>query len=372
MRRVLQLAVLTVLTGPGVVLLGPVTAAQAAGSQSTQPGVLQTAWFWQTAAEQVNPPVAPPAPPPTEPSGVPKGDVAVANTATDGSSSKMTTVAFQVGTLKAGATVDSFTLALTLDTGGGATNVNSSAAPVVACLPTRLWPAKEGGSANDEPPTDCSAKAVPKIDGDTYTFAISDIAQQWVGDVNVGVALVNDPANTSTPFQTVFSVKSIKATMTYTPPVAAPPPPPPSSPGLGGSGIGNGAGTTSGGSSTGTSAAPPAPVNLPPTGPTTATTPTTGQSPQVAPTTPSTQPAAAVGKSTSSMPNGAFWLAGIAIALLVVVAAAVLADDAVPVPTATTTRLGRVLRERERLRQSTETDDSVSADASPTLTPRRV
>jgi len=70
---VLQLAVLTVLTGPGVVLLGPVTAAQAAGSQAAKPGVLQTAWFWQTAIEQANPPVAPPAPPPTEPSGVPKG-----------------------------------------------------------------------------------------------------------------------------------------------------------------------------------------------------------------------------------------------------------------------------------------------------------
>ena len=369
----LQLAVLTALTGPGVVLLGPVTAAQAAGSQSAKPGVLQTAWFWQTASEQVNPPVAPPAPPPTEPSGVPQGDVGVANTSTDGSSSKLAVLAFGVDQLKAGATVTSFTLSLDLDSAG--TNVNSTAAPVVACLPTRLWPAQQGSDISNAPPTDCSSKAVAKVKGSTYTFDITDIAQQWVGADNLGVALINDPDNTQTPFQTVFSVKSIKTSMTYTPPVAAPPPPPASTPGLGGSGVGNGTGTTSGsaagGSSAGT-AAPPGPVNLPPSGPTTATTPSTGSAPQVAPTTPSTQPAAAIGKPAGSMPSGAFWLAALAIALLIVVAAAVLADDAVPVPTATTTRLGRVLRERERQRLSTPTDDSGSADPAATLTLRRV
>jgi hypothetical protein len=369
-RKVLQLAVLTALTGPGVVLLGPVTAAQAAGTQHSQPGVLQTAWFWQTAAEQVNPPVAPPAAPPAEPSGVPKGDVAVANTSNDGSSSKMTALAFQVGALKTGATVSSFTLSLTIDSSG--TNVNASSAPVVACLPTRLWPAKEGGDYTDEPPTDCSTKSVPKVKGDTYTFDLAAIAQEWVGGPNLGVALVNDPDNTQTPFQTVFSVKSIKTSMTYTPPVAAPPPPPASTPGLGGSGVGNGTGSTGASSSgAGSTAPPPAPVNLPPSGPTTTTTPTTGQAPQVAPTTPQAQPTA-LAKRAPSSPNTAFWLGAIEIALLIVVAGDVLADDAVPVPTAATTRLGRVLRDRERLRQSTQTDDSVSADASPTLTPRRV
>jgi hypothetical protein len=371
-RKVLQLAVLTALTGPGVVLLGPVTAAQAAGSQSAKPGVLQTAWYWQTAAEQVNPPVAPPAQPPSEPSGVPKGDVAVANTATDGSSSKSTAIAFQVGALKAGATVNSFTLSLTLDSGGGATNANASAAPIVACLPTRLWPAGEGSDVSNAPPTDCANKAAAKINGNTYTFALSGIAQQWVGDTNLGVALVNDPTNTQTPFQAVFPVKSIKATMTYTPPVAAPPPPPQSTPGLGGSGVGNGTGTTgSSNSGAGATAQAPGPVSLPPTGPTTQSTTPTGQTPQVAPSTtaPASTPAALT-KSDSSMPNGAFWLGAIAIALLIVVAGAVLADDAVPVPTAATTRLGRVLRERERARQI-EASDTVTADTTTTLAPRR-
>jgi hypothetical protein len=91
----------------------------------------------------------------------------------------------------------------------------------------------------------------------------------------------------------------------------------------------------------------------------------------VATTAPKAQPTA-LAKSAPSSPNNAFWLGAIAIALLIVVAAVVLADDAVPAPTATNTRLGRVLRERERLRQSTTHDVSVSADAASTLTPRRV
>src|SRR4051812_12788086 len=170
---------LLALTTPGVVLLGPMTAAQAAGSQTLKPEVLQTAWFWKTAIQQANPPVAPPAAPPTEPSGVPKGDVAVANTANDGSSSKSTALAFQVGALKVGATVTKFTLSLDVDSSG--TNVNADNAPIVACLPTRLWPAKEGGDYTDAPNTDCATKVVPKIDGETYTFEIAGIAQQWVG-----------------------------------------------------------------------------------------------------------------------------------------------------------------------------------------------
>jgi hypothetical protein len=363
---VLQLAVLTALTGPGVVLLGPVTAAQAAGTQTAKPGVLQSAWYWQSAAEQANPPVAPPAAPPKEPSGVPKGDLGIAHTSTDDSSSKLAVVAFQVGALKTGATVDSFKLSLTLDSSG--TNVGPSPAPIVACLPTRLWPAGEGGDISNAPPTDCSSQAKPKVSGSTYTFDISGIAQQWVGSDNLGVALVNDPANTQAPFQAVFSIKSIKATMTYSPPIAAAPPPPASTPGLGGSGLGNGAG-----SSAGTTAPPPSgPVNLPASGPTTQTTTPSGETPQVAPstTTPATTPSALT-KPDSSHPNGAFWLGAVAIALLVVVAGVVLADDAVPTPTATTTRLGRVLRERERARQL-EASASVSADATTTLAPRRV
>lgn len=370
----MQLAVLGTFTVPGVVLLAPGAWAQpmqSAGSAHTlKPAVLQTGWFWQTAYQVVNPPVAPPATPPTEPSGVPKGDLGVANTSNDGGSTKMSAIAFQLGGLTNTATINKFTLSITLDSSPSATQVNSSAAPILACLPNRMWTPAEGGSYTNEPTFDCSTSAKPTVKGSTYTFSIANIAQQWVGGPNVGVVLVNDPTNTSTPFQAVFSAKSISASMSYTLPVVAP------TNGhtgqLGGAGAGNGNGSAVGGSTTGTTAAaPPAPVNLPPTGPTTTTTPITpAQTPQVAPTTPATTPVAAR-KPASSMPSAAFWVAALAIALLIVIAGVVLADDNVPTPTATTTRLSRVLRARERARANASTE-SPATDGLRTLSPRQV
>lgn len=358
-----------VLTVPGVILLAPGAWAQPLGtSHSTKPTVLQTAWYWKTAIQQVNPPVAPPAPPPTEPSGVPKGDLGVATTSGDGSSTKMAAIAFQLGGLTSGATITKFTLSITLDGSPSATQVNAGAAPVLACLPTRLWTPAQGGSYTDEPSFDCSTSAKPTIKGSIFTYSIANIAQQWVGGPNLGVALVNDPTNTA-PFQAVFTAKSISAQMSYTLPVA--PVPNGHTGKLGGAGTGNGNGSVGGSTGT-TAAAPPAPVNLPPSGPTTTTNPVTpAQSPQVAPTTPTPTTPLAVRRADSSAPDTAFWIGALAIALLVVVAGVVLADDNVPAPTATATRLGRVLRARERARANAKTA-SPSSDGLMALSPRQV
>ncbi|MDQ1696167.1 MAG: hypothetical protein QOJ03_1520, partial [Frankiaceae bacterium] len=242
MRRFMQLAMLLALATPGVLLLAPMTAAQASTSKSARPGVLQSAWFWQTAYEQAPPaPVAAGPLPATEPSGVPAHDLAVAHTSNDGTSSKMTVLAFNLGVLQPGTTINDFKLSVTLDNAQDAANANAAAAPVVACLPTRLWPAAEGGDYTDEPPVDCAAKAAASIKGSTYTFTIPEIAQTWVDDQNVGVALVNDPDNTQTPFQAVFAAKSVTATMSYTPPFKTP----------AGSGTGSGGGGPVSGGSTG-------------------------------------------------------------------------------------------------------------------------
>ena len=366
MRKALQLAVLGTLTVPGVVLLAPGAWAQPlAAATSTKPDVLQTAWYWQTAYQQANPPVAPPAAPPTEPSGVPKGDIAVANTSTDGTSTKMSAIAFQLGGLTSGATVTKFTFSITLDSSPGATQVDASAAPILACLPTRLWTPAEGGSYTDEPAFDCATSAKPTIKGNTYTYAITNIARQWVGGPNLGVALVNDPSNSSTPFQAVFTVKSIAASMDYTLPVT--PAPNGHTGQLGGAGSGNGNGSVGGSTGATTAAPPPAPVSLPPSGPTTTTAQTPAQPPQVAtPTTPAT---VATRSPASSSPNTPFWIAAVALALLIVVSGVVLADDNVPTPAAATTRLARVLRARERARAKTE---SPVAEGVPTLSPRQV
>jgi uncharacterized membrane protein YgcG len=387
-RRLMQLATLVAVATPSVLLAGPGIAQAAGGvaaAKSVKPGVLQAAWFWQTAYEQSNPPVAAGPPPTKEPSGVPAKDLAVAHTSNDGTSSKMTVLAFNLGAAaKPGTTIDNFMVSVTLDKSSSAGNLNAASAPIVACLPTRLWPAVDGGDYTDEPPVDCSSKVAASVKGDTYSFTISSLAQQWVSDQNVGVALVNDPGNTQTPFQAVFAgAKSVTATMSYTP--ALPVPTGTGSGGSSGTGTGTGVGSGSTGTgstgsgstgtgSTGGGVAPPpsGPVTLPPSGPTTGTTAGGSQPPQVAasgstPSSATATPAAAIRHTAPSAPNAAFWVGAAALALLIVCAAAVLADREVPVPTAATTKLGQVLRERERERQR-QLDPSVA----PTLTPRRV
>lgn len=360
MRRAPRLVALSVLATPGLLLVSAGVAAAAptpVTPNASKPGVLQAAWYWQTALQQANPPVDPNEVPATEPSGVPEGDLAVASTSNDGSSSKLTALAFDIGSLKPGTTIDEFTLTLTLDSSPTATSLNTTAAAPVACLPTRSWPIGDPGPIADAPAFSCANKVAPKVDGSTYTFQIADLAQSWVDDQNLGVALVNDPANTTTPFQLVFTgAKTVKATMRFTPPST--------SGGSGGTGAGSGTtggstgGTTTGGSAaggTGSDVPPPAPVDVPPTVPDTGTVGTpAAQPPQVAGDTAGSPlvPLAETAGAPSS-PNTGFWAAGAALALLLVCAAVVLADSSVPVPTAAQTKLTRVLRDRERALDTT-------------------
>ena len=337
MRRLVQLGALLTLVLSGVMLAGSFTAADATATQRSKPGVLQAGWFWETAYQQANPPVAAGPLPATEPSGVPDGDFAVAHTSNDGTSSKMTALAFDIGTLAPGSFIDTFTFSVTVDTSNGAGNIGSGAQPIVACLPTQLWSPAVGGDYTGEPAVDCSTKVKPKVNGDTYTFEIPALAQDWVDDQNVGVALVNDPDNTSTPFQVVFSgPKTVKATMSYTPgtPVPAATTPPSSS--LGGS-------TTTGGSTSSSGGTVPPPVmgDVPPATDTTGSA--AGQAPQVAPTSnPQLKPVAKV-SAASSLPSRGFWIGAAAFALLMLLMSLVLGDQPQPVGAAGS-RLDRVLR----------------------------
>jgi len=77
-RRLIQLGAVLTLVLSGVMLVGSFTAADATATQRSKPGVLQAGWFWETAYQQANPPVAAGPLPATEPSGVPDGDFAVA------------------------------------------------------------------------------------------------------------------------------------------------------------------------------------------------------------------------------------------------------------------------------------------------------
>jgi hypothetical protein len=341
LRRLVQVGAVLTLVLSGVMLGGSFTAADATGTQQTKPGVLQAAWFWQTAYEQANPPVAAGPAPATEPSGVPQGDLAVAHSSSDGSSSKMTALAFDIGTMPAGTLISKFTFSVTVDSDPQAANASPGDAPVVACLPTRLWPAALGGDYTDEPAVDCSTKVKPKVAGGTYTFDISQLAQRWIDDQNLGIALVNDPDNTGTPFQVTFTgAKTIKSSMTYTP---GTPMPTSTTPAVTSTG-----GTTSGvGSSTGSSSSnsvPPPPVgDVPGTGSVT-TNGDNGQPPQVA--TPSSPQLKTVAKVTtaSSAPSRAFWIGAAAFALLILLMSLVLGDQPQPVGAGGGSRLDRVLR----------------------------
>lgn len=340
MRRLLRLVTLLALVQPGLVLAGS-WAAQAATGTASRPGVARQAWFRETAFEQASPPVAAGSAPASEPSGVPKGDLAVAYTGDpNGASSKMSVVLFDLAGVGRGATIDDLTVSLTLDTSGSAASADAAGAPIVACLPTRSWSPADGGDYADAPTVDCASKVAPTVNGNTFTFKLASLAQSWVDDQNLGVAFVNDPANTHSPFQAVFTGgRTVRAAMTWTPAPATPT-----------TTTGQPGARPAGMAATSVPGASPvaygAPGNLPPA---TTVAPPTGPAPQVAGTSPGTSlPMTTVArvKPSSALPTAPFWVAVLAVAVLVVGASLVLGDPVVPVASATHTRLDRVLRAR--------------------------
>jgi hypothetical protein len=339
-RRLLQLAAAGLIAGSGTMLLLPASHAAAANSE---PGVIQASWFWQTAYEQANPPVAPPTVPPSEPSGVPDGDLAVAYTGAQDASgdktpAKMTVLAFDTSALPPGTSVQSFTFSLTLDTQPTATNFAQQDATIVACLPTRGWPATapKGGDYTDEPTYDCASAVKPTVSGNVYTFAIPNIAQTWVDDQNLGVAVVPDPKDTKAPFQLVFTgPKTVKTSMAYTPATPLPTEPPPPPPNDNGGGVTNPQPVSGGGTVPG-----PVPIAggvAPPPVPT----------PVVAPsaTAVSAAPVAAV-RPASSAPSAGFWVAAAVLGALMLIVSLVLGDPTPPVTAGGRSKLDQVLRDR--------------------------
>jgi len=315
-----------------------------ADAATAKVGVLQQGWFWQNAYEQANPPVAQ-TPPTTEPSGVPDGDLAVAYTGnTDKSSSKMTALSFDMSTVPSGSSVDGFAFSLTLDSAPTATSFDAASAAIVACPPTRSWPAVLGGDYSDEPTVSCAQKVVPTVSGSTYTFKIPAIAQGWVDDQNLGIAILADPDAAAAPFQLVFAgAKKLTADLTYAPPLT-------------GSGSSSGSSAGSGtvavpatGGATATAGGPVS-VSVPP-----ATTTEQGAAPVVAasaaPASPSLSPVAAA-KTAPSIPTKAFWAAALVLGGLLLLASLVLGDPSPVAPAATGSRLDQVLRTR---RTATET-----------------
>ena len=344
MRRWLRLLAAVMLAAGAALLLLPSGTAAAA---TTKVSVLQQSWFWQNAYEQANPPVAQ-TPPATEPSGVPDGDVAVAYTGNaDKSSSKMTALSFDVSSVTSGSSVEAFTFSLVLDSAPAATSFDAASAAIVACQPTRSWPAVLGGDYTDQPTVSCAHKVTPTVSGSAYTFKIPAIAQGWVDDQNLGVAILADPDSAAAPFQLVFSsARDVKADISYAPAVTGS-----GSSSSGSAGASTGAVTPPTGTGSGSGAASgPVDVSVPP-----ATTNQPVAAPVVAAGQPAAAPAArpvAAAKTAPSIPTKAFWAAGLVLGAVLLLASLVLGDPTPVAPTAAGSRLDQVLRTR---RTATET-----------------
>ncbi|MFN2537840.1 MAG: hypothetical protein ABR549_06760 [Mycobacteriales bacterium] len=317
----------------GLALAGCLTAAvgvaaPAQAAAGVPAPLLQSNWYWHHL--QADAPVAglPELP---EPSNVPAGDLPVASTDGKGTPSKLSFVAFS---LPAGpVTVDDFTLKLTVDP--AATNVTTDTPKIAVALPTRTWLNGPGGEQDtSSAPSLHETTAVvgtPSADGKTFSFALPALAQEWLDDTNVGLAIVPAPGYT-TPFQLSFlGGAKVAATIAVTPQTVIEPPstapvpeaaPPPS---LGGSPGGAVSPPVGNGSPPLVAGAQPQPA------------------PQLGPVAPVTSQRAL--PEVSSRPTAALAWTGVLLAALLLLISVVLGGE--PVAAAQSrSRLQRVLRAR--------------------------
>lgn len=342
------MTLLAVATGYVMLLAAPAWAA-AGGSVP----LARSAWFHTTVANQVSAPAGLPV---AEPTGVPAGDDAVAFTADQtGASSKETVLQFALPHDAASSTITAFTVSMSLDSSPTAPQAAAGGSPIDACLPTRGWSTGAAQDSTGQPTVDCSNAVAGVWKGSTVTFSIARLAQSWVDDTNLGVALVNNPKNKTQPFQAIFAGgKRISATLRYTPATTGTtkPPrhhhstPPPTT-------HHHHAPTQLGGGATTTPSIPN--VGVPNDGTTVSTGPG-AQSPLVATTAPSgagaVQPdrSASLPGQASSLPPKGFWV--VAACLMILLVGAALALDEVRPRTPARTgsgRLDRLLHDPKRL-----------------------
>lgn len=330
---------------PAPVLL---SAAHASSSKTVTVPLNQASWFWRAQVGVIGSTgVAPPQPVPNP--SVPTGDLAVAGpeapaaAGTPAGPVAESYLAYDLSSVPVGSTITSFIVSLPVDAGG--VNANPIGASIVACLPKTAWSGGESAAAYGGKPADSCDVHSPKVaaadGGKRYTVDIATIAQQWLkpNALNLGVAIRDNPSNTSTAYQVVFGPASalshLTASVTYLPP-------------------GPGAGPIVASAGGGTTAVPPpnnpAPsTQVPPVAPVPATSAQPAQvvtppAPVVAPTAPMV--ASASKPADGSAPPLGFWIALVLILMLLVTTTFVLADPRAP-PTLTPDRgVARALRSR--------------------------
>jgi hypothetical protein len=250
---------------------------------------------------------------------------------------------FDMTAVPVGSTITSFVISLPVDPKG--VSADPAGAAIIACPPKTGWSGGGQASAYGGKPTDACDVHSPKVsaaqDGGHYSVDIAGLAQRWVrpNGLNLGVAITDNPANSTTVYQVVFGPQSaltgLTASVTYLPPAAPPRTVAPPSDGSGGSGAGSGTSASGG----------PAPVPtfepVPPGMPAEVAQP---PAPTVAPVTP-TEAMTLKSSDTSSPPLG-FWVALALIVLLLGTTTFVLADPRVAVSLTPDRGVAKALRSR--------------------------
>lgn len=314
------LALVAASSAPGLLAVAP------AWADSGVSSVLASNWYWQE-QDNVTPPGAPgglPVGAPSETSGIPAGDLGVSyQTQVD----KVAALNFDVSSLVPGSTVSKFTVTTPVDT--AANNIANDVPHLAACPAIDAFKPGTGPSPFSEvPPQGTSVCVDAKYDTgkSAYTFDITQIANDWAQGAPVNGIVIQPKLGDATPFNYALKgAKDIRVTLDIVAPAApvAPVAPPADS------GSGFVAAPPSSFDSGTTATAPLTSVDAPPL-----TAPAPAVMPAAAPVVaaPQAAPAAAVRPLGESLrPNGAFWLALLGLAALLLLAGLVLGDPLEPV-----------------------------------------
>lgn len=295
------------------------------GAQSqTAPEALltQSTWYWQGEVSGIPSTGAAPQtiPDPT----VPSGDLAVGGPEQQGQATAETYLEFDVSAIPAGSTISSFKISLPVDPSSQNLVPAGTVPPIVACAPQETWSGAPGPQPFGQKPSEHCDSSAPKVTssdrGKTYTVDVASIAGEWVSSgQNFGVAITNDPSNTTTAYQVAFgpssAIGNLQATVEYVPPA---------------SGLGASSGVIP--AAVGTSGTEPSAPAAPAVGATPSLLPVTSEpasapataapaqaAPSVAPIgQPSrVSPTATRSAAATSVPPAGFWVVGVLLAVLI-------------------------------------------------------
>ena len=198
------------------------------GAQSqTAPQALltQSTWYWQGEVSGI--PSTGGAPQTIPDPTVPSGDLAVGGPEQQGQATAETYLEFDVSAIPTGSTISSFKVSLPVDPSAQNLVPAGTVPPIVACAPEETWSGAPGPQPFGQKPSEHCDSSAPKVTssdgGKTYTVDVASIAGEWVSTgQNFGVAITNDPSNTTTAYQVAFgpssAIGNLQATVEYLPP----------------------------------------------------------------------------------------------------------------------------------------------------------